>query len=69
VPPQRRLAIDGPTTRHEGYALSQKKRKRIEEIFGWPKPVGSHTMNSRRQSLYSAGRSQHQLTRACTAAC
>lgn len=36
----RRSAIDGRTTRHEGYALSQKKRKRIEEIFGWLKSVG-----------------------------
>ena len=37
---QRRSAIDGRTTRHPGYALSQKKRKRIEEIFGWLKTVG-----------------------------
>jgi hypothetical protein len=36
----RRSAIDGRTTRHEGYALSQKKRKRIEEVFGWMKTVG-----------------------------
>ena len=33
-------AIDGRTTRHEGYAVSQKKRKRVEEIFGWMKTVG-----------------------------
>jgi transposase len=32
--------IDGRTTRHEGYAVSQKIRKRIEEIFGWVKTVG-----------------------------
>lgn len=32
-------AIDGRTTRHPGYALSQKKRKRIEECFGWLKTV------------------------------
>jgi len=32
-------AIDGRTTRHEGYAVSQKKRKRVEEIFGWMKTV------------------------------
>jgi len=32
--------IDGRTTRHRGYALSQKCRKRIEEIFGWAKTVG-----------------------------
>ncbi|MCC1495124.1 IS5 family transposase [Cognatishimia sp. F0-27] len=33
-------AIDGRTTRHEGYDLSQKYRKRIEELFGWAKTVG-----------------------------
>lgn len=33
-------AIDGRTTRHAGYALSQRKRKRVEEIFGWIKTVG-----------------------------
>ena len=32
--------LDGRTTRHEGYAISQRKRKRIEEIFGWMKAVG-----------------------------
>ncbi|MBA3910937.1 MAG: IS5/IS1182 family transposase [Rhodobacter sp.] len=33
-------AIDGRTTRHAGYALSIKHRKRIEEAFGWAKTVG-----------------------------
>ena len=33
-------AIDGRTTRHEGYALSQRCRKKIEEPFGWAKTVG-----------------------------
>ena len=33
-------AIDGRTTRHEGYRLSQVVRKRIEEHFGWGKTVG-----------------------------
>ena len=33
----RRSAIDGRTTRHPGYAISQRKRKRIEEVFGWIK--------------------------------
>jgi transposase len=37
---RRSSAIDGRTTRHEGYAVSQKKRKRVEEIFGWMKTVG-----------------------------
>jgi transposase len=35
----RRSAIDGRTTRHAGYALSLKVRKRIEEAFGWIKGV------------------------------
>ena len=33
-------AIDGRTTRHAGYQISQRKRKRIEEVFGWMKTVG-----------------------------
>ena len=33
-------AIDGRTTRHPGYAVSQKKRKQIEEAFGWGKTIG-----------------------------
>ena len=32
-------AIDGRTTRHPGYAVSQRKRKRIEECFGWLKTI------------------------------
>ena len=32
-------AIDTRTTRHPGYAISQKKRKRIEECFGWLKTI------------------------------
>ncbi len=36
----RASAIDGRTTRHPGYAVSQQKRKRVEEIFGWLKTVG-----------------------------
>jgi IS5 family transposase len=33
----RRSAIDARTTRHPGYAVSSRRRKRIEEIFGWTK--------------------------------
>ena len=33
-------AIDGRTTRHEGYGQSQKHRKKIEEAFGWAKTIG-----------------------------
>ena len=36
---RRSSAIDGRTTRHPGYAVSQRKRKRVEEIFGWMKTV------------------------------
>lgn len=32
--------LDGRTTRHGGYAVSQRKRKRVEEIFGWMKAYG-----------------------------
>src|SRR6202163_4208531 len=33
-------AIDDRTTRHPGYAISQRKRKLIEQVFGWLKTVG-----------------------------
>ena len=36
----RRSAIDGRTTRHPGYAVSLRIRKRIEEVFGWIKGAG-----------------------------
>jgi len=34
-------AIDARTVRHAGYAISQNKRKRVEEIFGWMKTVAT----------------------------
>jgi len=37
---RRRSAIDQRTTRHAGYAVSQRRRKRVEEIFGWLKMIG-----------------------------
>ena len=37
---KRSSAIDGRTTRHGGYLVSQRERKRIEEIFGWLKQIG-----------------------------
>ena len=37
----RKSAIDGRTTRHPGYAISQRLRKRVEEILGWMKTVGN----------------------------
>jgi hypothetical protein len=35
----RRSALEGRTTHHAGYTISQQKRKRVEEIFGWQKRV------------------------------
>ena len=32
--------LDGRTTRHESYRLSQRLRKKVEEIFGWMKTIG-----------------------------
>src|SRR6184192_1062324 len=37
---RRRSRLDQRTTRHPGYEISQRKRKRIEEVFGWMKTVG-----------------------------
>lgn len=37
---RRRSNIDSRVTRHPGYAQSQRKRKRVEEFFGWVKTVG-----------------------------
>jgi hypothetical protein len=34
-----RTAVDGRTTRHDSYRLSQRKRKLIEEAFGWAKTI------------------------------
>jgi IS5 family transposase len=36
----RSSAIDGRTTRQPGYAVSQRKRKCVEELFGWMETVG-----------------------------
>ena len=38
---QRGSNIDGRTTGHVGYAISQRVRKRVEEVFGWIKTVGN----------------------------
>ena len=36
----RKTGVDRRTTRHPGYAISQRIRKRIEEAFGWAKTIG-----------------------------
>lgn len=40
VAQKKHSAIDGRTTRHGGYEVSLKKRKLVEEIFGWSKTIG-----------------------------
>lgn len=55
---RRRSAIDARTTRHPGYAVSQRKRKRVEEIFGWMKTVG----NFRRTRFKGLRRTQMAAT-------
>jgi IS5 family transposase len=47
-------AIDERTTRHEGYKISQMKRKRIEEVFGWMKTVGS-LRKTRHRGVFKVG--------------
>ncbi len=49
-------ALDGRTTRHPGYSISQRMRKRVEEIFGWMKTVGNF-----RKTRYR-GRKRTQLS-------
>jgi transposase len=39
--PRRQSSIDDRTTRHAGYLVSQRKRKLVEEIFGWMKTIGN----------------------------
>ena len=46
--------MDERTTRHAGYQLSQKKRKRIEEVFGWMKTVGS-LRKTRHRGVFKVG--------------
>ena len=48
----RSSAIDGRTTRHPGYALSQRIRKRIEEAFGWAKTVWAKTVAGLRKARH-----------------
>lgn len=47
-------AIDGRTTRHAGYQISQRKRKRIEEVFGWMKTVAM-LRKTRHRGVFKVG--------------
>jgi transposase len=57
----RKSAIDGRTTRHPGYVLSQRVRKRIEECFGWIKTTGAG------RKLRYIGEAKNQLWATLTA--
>lgn len=59
---RRRSTIDGRTTRHDGYRLSQRVRKRVEEVFGWVKTVGGG------RKLRYRGTAKNQLWATLTAA-
>jgi transposase len=60
-------AVDGRTTRHEGYKISQRVRKRVEEIFGWAKTVGGlrrtrfHGVERTQQAAYFVGAAYNLL--------
>lgn len=63
-----RSAIDGRTTRHRGYGISQKKRKRIEEVFGWMKSSASfrktrHTGTERVGWMFTLNAAAYTLVR------
>ena len=47
---RRRTTIDGRTTSHPGYAVSQRLRKRIEEVFGWIKTVAGYAKTRFRET-------------------
>jgi transposase len=66
--------IDQRTTRHPGYAISQRKRKRVEEIFGWLKTVGGlrktrHRGVARVDWMFSFALAAYHLVRMGNLAC
>jgi transposase len=61
-------AIDGRTTRHAGYAISQWKRKAVEQVFGWMKTVGNlrktrHRGTERVGWMFTFGAAAYDLVR------
>jgi IS5 family transposase len=65
---RRTSAIDGRTTRHPGYAVSQRKRKLVEQSFGWLKTVAllrklKHRGLARAQWLFTFGSAVYNLVR------
>jgi transposase len=65
---KRYSAIDGRTTRHAGYAVSQRRRKLIEEGFGWLKTVGGlrklrHRGKAKASAIYTFSCAAYNLVR------
>jgi len=65
---KRASAIDGRTTRHVGYAVSQRRRKTVEEPFGWMKTVGSlakllHRGKAKASALFIFNAAAYNLVR------
>jgi transposase len=61
-------AIDGRTTRHDGYAVSQRRRKMVEEPFGWMKTVGGlaklrHRGKAKASAVYTFACATYNLVR------
>lgn len=54
----RHSAVDGRTTRHESYSVSQRKRKLIEEAFGWAKTIAGLA----KVKVRGLNRVRHQFT-------
>ena len=52
---RRTPGLDGRTTRHASYRLSQRLRKKVEEIFGWMKTIGG----LRKSRVRGVARTQH----------
>jgi IS5 family transposase len=62
-------AIDGRTVRHAGYEVSQRVRKRVEEIFGWMKTIGllrklRHRGEARVEWMFTFTAAAYNLVRA-----
>ncbi len=61
---RRKTAIDGRTTRHAGYDISQRCRKRIEEVFGWIKSsAGSGKVKVRVDAAFTLALAAYNLIR------
>ncbi len=63
-------SLDARTTRHEGYAISQRKRKRVEECNGWMKDIGllrklRHRGLARIKPMYVLAAIGYNITRFC----